>query len=182
MKKIAITTISFILFLNIFVSAQDVKKKKQDFRYTAKTMTELGMSAEQQQKIVEIKAKYDAEAEKLKTVSKERGVSVASRQDSMLTAEQKHRITIMRDSVKTIKKTFTLDKQAIEALGFSPEQKRKLSVIKKEEIGFKKDLGQQSNKIKQELFSGIDGVLTVEQKKKVTEIKAAIELHNKSIQ
>jgi hypothetical protein len=66
MKKIIVLATLLVAICSATVNAQDAKPKKQVFAWTKQVMTELGISAETQQKVETYKKENDLEQKKLK--------------------------------------------------------------------------------------------------------------------
>jgi hypothetical protein len=190
MKKLMIATAALLFLSTMLVRAQEApKKRKPGFSLDAATMTELGVTPEQQQKIEASKQTFRIAAKKWQDDGAAIVSNTQKRVDSVLTAEQKQKATAMQELVKTQnkenpaqKKTFAYDQKTIEELGLSADQQQKLKTILAQDHVARWQHSQKWNKQVTEAVKEQEDVLTEVQKKKVAEIKESIAAYNKTIQ
>lgn len=190
MKKSTILTAVLMLSLGFFAIGQDqALKRKPGFSLNAKAMTDLGVTEEQKNKIETLKNQYRVLRGKYELSSRQLDSLVIRRQDSVLTASQKQKITGLRDAIDAEKKPtpgyrktlIPFDPKVIEELAITSEQQQKFKSIQRDFNNERRSSGEKFNKVTANAVQEQENVLTEAQKKKVAEIKAEIADYNKNI-
>ncbi|MCD0490327.1 hypothetical protein LPB86_18970 [Pedobacter sp. MC2016-14] len=179
MNRILTITAAFMLVFTLVGHAQDpAKKKKPGFGFNSGTMTELNFTQEQRDKIKAIQVESSQKVKKIQEDGKVAAAAFDKSVDSLLTAPQRVKLAELKTAQG---KAFNLNKKACEDLGVSPEVEPKLLALAKENHVFRWKGSQAWAKINKEVIEAQLAVLTEEQKKKVDEMKKAIDDYNKSI-
>ena len=151
-------------------------------------MTELGLSAEQKEKITASKMTFNAEMKKVNTASAEYVKFMERQQDSVLTEVQKVKANEMRAAIAaenkanpSLKKSFVFDQKVMTALELSADQQSKMNAIAKTSKNERWQLAQKGLKVMNENQALQDAILTPAQKQKVADIKAEIAEYNKGL-
>ena len=190
MNKLTIALSAFLLCVATSLQAQEApKKKKPAFALDAKTMTELGFTPEQKQKMEASKQAHRDAIKKLQDESTNISAVAQQREDSLLTAGQKQKIAAMREAIKTHntanptqKKNFVVDQSVATELGLTPAQQQLLTTIHGDEHKGKWQISQRWGKLTAAALKEQEDMFTEEQKKKAAAMKEEIAAYNKTVQ
>lgn len=185
MKKIMLLTGAIALFMS---ASHAQNKRKPGFSFNAATITELGMTPEQKQKLESIGQASGLEVRKLNLETFVLDSINLKKQDSVLTAVQKQNTDVMREAVKAenkanpaLRKIFTFDPKATEALALTTEQQTKLKAIAQVYEHERWNSAQRWQKFGTRVAQEQENVLTDVQKQKVADMKLAIIEYNKTV-
>lgn len=172
-----------MLFFSALAKAQEpIKKRKPGFSLNPTTMTELGLSQEQKDKVKAAQVEAAQKAKKIQADGKLADAAYEKGVDSLLTEAQRAKLVELKEAVKAEKKSFVLDKKTTEQLGVTPEVQKKLIGLAGANHISRWNGAQAWTKINKEAVEAQLSVLTPDQLKKSEEMKKEIEDYNKSIQ
>lgn len=188
-KLITITTACLSLFVASLYAQDATKKRKPNFSLDAKTMSDLGVTEEQKQKMAELKkTMFDGEIKKLQVERNEVVKNTEMQQDSLLSADQKQKVVALKETIKaqnkenpSLRKVFVFDKKTMDEIGIAADVQKKLTVLVSKDQVKNWTIGQEQNKVFKAFFEAQENVLTAEQKKKVEAMRTEIAEYNKGI-
>lgn len=188
--KIHLLVAAALLTPVMLVHAQEQPlKKRPGFTLDTKTMTELGLTEEQKNKIEQSRNAFRSKRKVFELEMRQLDSLVLRRQDSVLTANQRSVVAPLRTAIDQDQKPtpgyrkslIIFDTRLGAELGFNDEQQKKFKEIQRDYNHLRGAGGSKFSKVTADAILEQENVLNNSQQKRMAEIKAEIEAHNKSI-